>query len=91
MIHLCQKARDGRLSSAGIAEEDHVGGAGTARLVGEGDAKHGWGEATDASAVVVEEGFAEVKYVGGSTEPLDLICWLGMEGQISVGQKVIPH
>ena len=59
-----------------------------ARLVGEGDAKHGGGEATDASAVVVEEGFGEVEYVGGSTEPSDLICWLGMEGQISVEQKL---
>ena len=76
MIHLCQQARDGRLSSAGIAEEDHVGGAGTARLVGEGDAEHGGGEAADAGAVVGEEGFAEVAYFGGSTEPSDLICWL---------------
>mmetsp|Transcript_9040 Transcript_9040/g.16329 ORF Transcript_9040/g.16329 Transcript_9040/m.16329 type:complete len:220 (-) Transcript_9040:138-797(-) len=60
VVHFGEETRDGRLARAGISEEDHVGGAGTSRLVREGDAEHGGGEAADGGAVVGEEGFAEV-------------------------------
>mmetsp|Transcript_31635 Transcript_31635/g.76581 ORF Transcript_31635/g.76581 Transcript_31635/m.76581 type:complete len:303 (+) Transcript_31635:69-977(+) len=58
VVHLGEEAGHGRLSRAWVAEEYHVGGAGTSGLVGEGDAEHGGGEASYSVAVVGEEGFA---------------------------------